>query len=210
MNITYDLLGRMLERSEELFQDAELPSLLKTLYKNRLEGATLAYRTADRALEEAENAAAKERTEVKRALEGITQPYRFVRALVTGHAPDFVLPEGLGTLRTDTDKKLAIESLLHRIDASAGEAWADELAKSEFAERAPSVIREIEEDVQARAALSRAIEARAAAFGPAVEAFTSFRAAVRAGCGPTSRFYRRIAPLGSRALAGDPAATPVS
>ncbi len=203
MIISYSMLGRYLERSDELAGDAELPPLLKSFHAARLVAPTAAFRTAHVALVAAESAASKERGEVKKALESIAQPYRFVRALVTGHAPDFVLPEALGSLATDTDKKLALEALLHRIDASAGEAWADELAQSEFAKRAPDVIREIEEDAAARTALSRAIETRAATFGPAYEAFMAFRAAVRAGCGPTSRLYRRIAPASTRARADE-------
>lgn len=203
MNISHDRLLRHLARSEELFRDEALPPLLKTFYTQRLAEPTARFRAAHRALEDAENAAAKERSEVRAALDAIARPYQLVRVLIAANAPERQLPSRFGALKTDTDKKLALSALLHVIDDCAALPWAAGLDESEFAERAPEVIRELEEDTHARSSLYAAVKARAATFGPAMEAFMSFRAAVRAGLGANTSAYRRIAPTPERGGADD-------
>lgn len=192
MAVSYDLLRRQLERADESLTQPELPAALRSLHAARVAGPAAAYRAAYDALVRAEDAAAKERREMREAVTGIAAAYRFTRALVAGHQPDLVLPDSLTKLTTDTDRKLAIESLLHRIESNAGTAWADELAQTEFATKAAAVVQEIHEDITARASLSKAVEARAVAFGPAYEAMIAYRIAVRAGVGSASPIYRRL------------------
>lgn len=192
MGISYELLRRQLERAQESLTHPELPAGLGSLYEARLKGPAAAFTAAQAGLVAAEDAASKERREVKEALASLVQPYRYVRALVAGHLPDVGLPDTLAVLPTDTDKKLAIEALLLRIESNAGQAWADELAKSEFATRAPQVVKEIVDDIASRSALSSAVAARAAAYGPASDGLVAYRAAVRAGAGSASPIYKRL------------------
>jgi hypothetical protein len=106
--------------------------------------------------------------------------------------PHLVLPETLKSVRTDTDKMDAIESLQEVLEANGAAGWAQDLLGGDFGRLAPDTIREIDEAIQVDASLAAARRARAQAFGPAHEAYLSFKRLVRAACGPTSRDYRRI------------------
>ncbi len=193
MSMSYSMLDRYLERAAEVASLPETPSPVARLYSERLAPVSGAYRAAGAALIAAEAAAAKERREAGDAGTRIAGPYKLARSIVRAHDREIALPDTLAKLATDTDRKLAIGELLARIEASAGEAWADELLAHDFARLAPEAIREIDESVLASSARKRAVDTRAAAFGPAYEEFLSFKAAVRAGMGAASAAYQRLA-----------------
>jgi hypothetical protein len=103
-----------------------------------------------------------------------------------------VLPDTLKAQRTDTDQVDAIEDLVAIVDEHAGEPWAEVIASGEFGQKAPQTIKEIHEAIEANKGLSEARTARAAAYGPAYEAYLKFKRVVRDALGPASKQYKRI------------------
>src|SRR5690606_36481346 len=124
-----------------------------------------AYLAAHRGLPVAEGAAGKEVREAAEALARLDQPYREARAVALAYVRDAVLPETLSALRTDTDRKMAVEDLVDRIDDHVGEPWADELLAGPFGTEAPKAIQELEEAVAASGGLAKARLRRAETFG---------------------------------------------
>ncbi len=192
MAMSYAMLARYLERADEISRLPGLPAPILRLHGERLAPVASAFRAATAALVEAEASAAKERREAGSAIARIVAPYKLARSIVRAREKSLSLPKTLEALPTDTDRKIAIAELLSRIERSKGEAWADELLADEFARLAPEAIREVDESVHASSARKRAVDARAAAFGPAYEELLGFKAAVLAGMGSASPAYQRL------------------
>jgi hypothetical protein len=190
---SYAMLARYLERADEVSRMPEVPAPIARLYTDRLAPRAEAFRAAAAALIDAEASATKERREVDSAVARIAAPYKLARSIVRARMSELAVPENLGSLATDTDKKLAIGELLEGIERSSGEPWADEILAGDFGRLAPEAIREIDEGVLASASRKAAADARAAAAGPAYEEYLSFKAAVLAGMGRRSAAYQRLA-----------------
>ncbi len=191
-NIDYDRFTRVATRCAELASDPAQPPIVGLLYKETADLRISTFLTAGKAVDVAMTAFAKENHEALQALTVLDAPYAVARSAVLAVFPQTVLPDTLKTLPTDTDKLNAIERLLDVIDDHAGKPWADALLAGPFGQQAPKTIQEVQQAIEASKARSRAITDRAAAYGPAYEAYLAFKRVVRSACGPASREYRRI------------------
>lgn len=192
MRIDYGRFVRVTSRCGEVAAAQGASSIVAIVYKEKAEGPITAFLNAHKAVEDAESAYTKEHREGREALVQLDQPYRLARSTVAALFPDIVLPETLKSLSTDTDKMLAVERLLDIVDDHVGTPWADLLLAGPFGQLAPKVVKELSESIAADSALYQAIVARAAAYGPAYEAYLPFKRVVRDALGPGSREYRRI------------------
>jgi len=192
MAIKYKLFGRLLLRADEVASQSGISAVVTRVHGDVLKGPATAFLTAEAALTTAISAQSKESGEAKAALAKIDKSYGVARAAAMAYQPHLVLPETLKSVPTDTDKMDAIETLLEVLEVHANEGWAKELLDGEFGKLAPEAVREIDEGMRADATLSAARSARSAAYGPAYDAYLSFKRVVRAACGPKSREYHRI------------------
>ncbi|MFO0758672.1 MAG: hypothetical protein U0359_19415 [Byssovorax sp.] len=162
------------------------------VYQQVLAPLLKTYLFADDAVTAAESSFAKENHELSAALgrprRALPRGLSVTAAFVTG----VVLPDTPKSQRTDTDKMSAIEDLIGVIDDHAGETWADLLAQGAFGKKGPETMKEIMEAIEANKELTEARKARAAAYGPAYEAYLKLKRVVRDVCGPTSKQYKRI------------------
>ncbi|MCU0689902.1 MAG: hypothetical protein MUF54_00740 [Polyangiaceae bacterium] len=190
--MNFKVFVRLLKRSEELANQAGTPAIVARVYKERVEGPANAFLSANDTLRTVLGDNSKENAEAASALKAIDKPYSVARCAALAYMPHLVLPETLKAVRTDTDKMDAIESLQEVLEANGAAGWSQDLLGGDFGRLAPDTIREIDEAIQADASLTAARRARAQAFGPAYEAYLSFKRVVRAACGSVSREYRRI------------------
>ncbi|MDI1480049.1 hypothetical protein [Polyangium sp. y55x31] len=190
--IDYKRFYRILTRCQELGTDAGARPVVGRVYADVLKGSAEAFLTAHKSVLAGESAAGKEGAEANAALVSIDQPYREARAVALAYVPTLAVPDTLKRQPTDTDKVNALEELLDAIDDHVGTPWADEIVNGEFGQRAPMVIKEIRESVEANTALANAKHARATAYGPAYEKYLSFKRVVREVHGPSSKEYKRI------------------
>ena len=218
MNIDYDRFTRVLTRCVEVATDPAQPPILASVYKAMAEEKITTFLSAAKKVDTALTAFTKENREALKALDTLDAPYRVARAAVLAVLPETVLPDALKSQRTDTDKLNAIERLLDLIDDHAGQPWADNLLQGELGQKAPAAVKEINEAITAGKDRVTALTARAAAYGPAYEAYLAFKRVVRNACGPGSKEYRRIhlraspgsagkAEAGADATDGEPAPT---
>ncbi|UJR79135.1 hypothetical protein [Sandaracinus amylolyticus] len=194
MQIDYPRLMRLLTRCEELATATDTDPAVARVHRERLAPEAGAFRSAYDALPAAETTSATERREAHAALDRIDQPFRKARAIAKAYVSELSTPDTLKTLRTDTDRLLAIEALLDTLEerAEGGAEWAREELAGAFGTLAPDVIRELGEVVAADAQLSSARDARARAYGPAYERYLHFKNVVRQAYGARSPQYRRI------------------
>jgi len=192
MSINYKLFARLMNRASEVAKQGGIPPIVTRVHNERLKAPAEAFLSACAALDKAVGNRAKEGGEAGDALERIDKPYAVARATALAYLPHLVLPETLKSVATDTDKMVAIETLIEVLEARVSEAWAKELLDGAFGKQAPSVVKEIDDAIQADAALAEARAARAEAYGLAYDEYLSFKRVVRAACGPTSREYHRI------------------
>ena len=190
--IDYARFTRALNRCEEVAQEPGMKASVVLVYKGVLGPVSEAYLAADDKVTKAESSFGKENKEAIDALEALDGTYREARSVVAAFVPGIVLPDTLKTCRTDTDKVDAIEDLMGIVDEHAGEKWADALSSGDFGTKAPATIKEIHEAVEANKGLSEARTARAAAYGPAYEAYLKLKRVVRNALGPASKQYKRI------------------
>lgn len=192
MSIDYDRFERVTTRCVEVGTDPGLPSIIGLLFKETAEAPIQAFLQASTAVDSAMSAFGRENREALDALNKLDGPYRSARSAVLAVLPETVLPSTLKSQPTDTDKLNAIERLVDVIDDHMGKAWADVLLAGDFGQQAPKAVKELNEAIAANKALSKAIGARAAAFGPAYEVYLRFKRVVRDTLGPGSKEYRRI------------------
>jgi hypothetical protein len=190
--IDYARFTRALNRCGEIAKEPGMKASVLMVYKDVLMPAAQSYLTADDKVTAAESSFGKEAKEAVDALEALDGLYRETRSVVAAFVTGIVLPDTLKTQRTDTDKVDAIEDLVGILDEHTGEAWADTLMSGEFGQKAPKTIKEIYEAIEANKGLSDARTARAAAHGPAYEAYLKFKRVVRDALGPASKQYKRI------------------
>jgi hypothetical protein len=208
MDIDYTTFNRLLVRAEEVATEPDANASVKRVYDDRTHEPAMVFRNAHTALGSAETKAKKETGEGRAALAAIDSPYRVTRSAALSFVPSLTLPSTLKQQPTDTDKMLAIRSLLRELDArDETEAWAAAELAGEFGRLAPDTIREIEEWVQANKDLQHARDARASATGLAYERFLAFKDVVRQAYGSKSRQYKRIH-LRSAAEEPEPEPTP--
>ena len=191
-NIDYGRFVRVLTRCTEVAAQPGLPPIVSIVYKDRSEAPIAAFLTACKTTENTMAAVVKESGEATAALDKLDAPYRVGRSTVAAMLGNVALPSTLKSQPTDTDKLNAIERLLDMIDDHAGQPWADHLLQGELGTQAPKTIKELTEAVAANKAMSKAQLERAAAYGPAYEAYLGFKRVVRDALGPTSKEYKRI------------------
>lgn len=192
MAIDYKRFQRVMDRCKEVGTDPKSPTIVGLVYKSKAEGPIMAYLEAEKAVTAALSAYTKERREGLEALEKIDGPYRAARSVAAAMVPDRRLPDTLKSEPTDTDQVRAVEGLLDAVDDHVGTPWADELLAGPFGQLAPQVVKEVYESISANKDLAKAITNRAAAYGPAYEAYLPFKRVVRETLGPASLQYRRI------------------
>jgi len=190
--IDFGRMERVLTRCEELAQQAETATSVKTVYRDLLAPLCKEYLEAHRAIAAAETSFAKENREAIEHLDALDQPYREARSVYVMYFPDAVLPGTLKVQATATERKNAIAYLLDLVDDHIGEKWADELLAGPFGQKAAQVIQEVDEATLASTQLSEARTRRANAYGRAYETYLAFKNVVRNTHGPKSPQYRRI------------------
>ncbi|MFO0759263.1 MAG: hypothetical protein U0359_22415 [Byssovorax sp.] len=190
--IDYARFSRILHRCEEIAEEPGMKTSVVLVYQQVLAPLLKTYLFADDAVTAAESSFAKENHEASAALVALDGPYREARSVTAAFVTGVVLPDTLKSQRTDTDKMSAIEDLIGVIDDHAGETWADSLAQGAFGKKGPETMKEIMEAIEANKELTEARKARAAAYGPAYEAYLKLKRVVRDVCGPTSKQYKRI------------------
>ncbi|MEO7329873.1 MAG: hypothetical protein ABI193_14945 [Minicystis sp.] len=190
--IDYARFTRVLNRCEEVAQEPGMKASVVLVYKEVLKGPSQAYLAADDGVTKAGSSFGKENKEALGALQALDGVYREARSVVAAFVTGIVLPDTLKTCRTDTDKVDAIEALVGIFDEHTGEKWADTLSSGDFGTRALVTIKEIHEAIEANKGLSEARTARAAAYGPAYEAYLKLKRVVRNALGPASKQYKRI------------------
>ena len=190
--IDYARFSRILLRCDEVAEEPGMKASVVLVYQKVLGPVLKTYLSADDAVTAAESSFGKENHEASAALQGLDRLYREARSVAAAFVAGVVLPDTLKSQRTDTDKISAIEDLIGIIDEHAGEAWADALAQGPFGKKGPETIKEILEAVEANKDLTEARMERAAAYGPAYEAYLKFKRVVRDALGPTSKQYKRI------------------
>ncbi|TKD04480.1 hypothetical protein [Polyangium fumosum] len=190
--IDYKRFYRLLARCQDLGTDVNARPVVARVYGDVLKVVGEAFLTAHKTVVAGESAAGKEGAEANAALVSIDQPYREARAVALAYVPTLLVPDTLKRQPTDTDKVTALEDLLDAVDDHLGTPWADEIVNGDFGQRAPHVIKEIRESVEANTALANAKTTRATAYGPAYEKYLSFKRVVREVHGPSSKEYKRI------------------
>jgi hypothetical protein len=190
--IDYTRFNRVLTRSAEIAVEPGMKPSIVRVYNDVLKEPAARFRTAHRAVSQAEGNFRKENSEALDALNALDRPYRETRSVVLAYAPSVILPATLKVQKTDTDKLNAIESLIDTLDDHAGAAWAEEQTKGTFGQLAPQTVIELNEAIAANKALSGARDERAAAYGPAYERYLRFKRVVRDGLGARSKQYKRI------------------
>jgi hypothetical protein len=208
MAIDYVRFVRVTTRCAEVGTDPGISSIVGLIYKETAEAPMKAFLEASTAVDNATSAFAKENKEALAALSKLDGPYRVARSAVVAVLPETVLPDTLKTQPTDTDKLIAIERLLDVIDDNVGTPWANALLVGEFGQQAPKTVKELTEAIAANKTHAKAVTARAAAYGPAYEAYLPFKRVVRDALGPASKEYRRIhlraSPGGGKQDDGEP------
>ncbi len=193
MAIDYGRFDRILARSAEIAERADADASVKRVYSERFAEQAKAFRVAHKGAKNAEKSASKERMEAFEALAKIDQPYLKARAVAKLYVTDLAIPDTLKQLDTDTERADAVRDLLNLLDDhDDAPGWAQELTSGEFGTLAPEAVREIQEWIHANGDLEKAIDARAAAYGPAYERYLGFKDVVRNTYTPSSVHYRRI------------------
>lgn len=209
MSIDYLRFLRMVIRSGDIVERADVIAIVKTVYEHAFKALGTEFIRAHRAIENIEKAYKKERGEGLVILEKIDQPYIEARTAMGIFIKDLALPKTLKTLTTATDKRDAIARMLEILDAHDDEpGWAKDITDGAFGRLALEAIREISEWIKADGDLEKAIRERAAAFAAAYPAFLDFRSQVRASYGTSSVHHRRLIVRANGKLAvDDPADT---
>ena len=207
-SIDHSRFVRILERCSEIAKQSGLQPIVAVTYNDSLKSAADAFRAAHAAVAKKEMAWGKENGQALEALRSFDRAYTTARAAAKAFVPAPRVPETLKSLPTDTDKKLAVETLLDVIDDHPQETWAKTLLEGEFGLRAPVVVKELEEAIEANKQLSAARTERAKLYGPAYEKYLPFKRVVRSACGSTSREYQRIHLRGSGTIEDDDAPKP--
>lgn len=197
MTIDHMRMVRVLIRCGDLATPADVDPSVRRVYQEKLASFARTYLGANTALASAETNAKEERREAIAALEVIEAPYMKARAVAVVYVPELSVPDTLKTCPTDTDRVIAIQSLRDTLDDFDDEpGWAQDLTNpadpNSFGALADTAIREINEGVGADSAVEKARRERAAAYGPAYEAYLGFKNVVRNTYGRSSIQYRRI------------------
>jgi hypothetical protein len=203
-SIDYGRFYRLLTRCTEVAAQAGLPGIVSIVYKDKAEAPIVAFINGCKGTETAMASFVKENREALEALGQLDGPYRVGRSTVAAMIGQIALPDTLKSQPTDTDKLNAIERLVDVIDDYAGQPWADSLLQGELGTQAPKTVKELTEAIAANKVLAKAQLDRAAAYGPAYEAYLGFKRVVRDALGPNSKEYKRIH---LRATSGTPAET---
>jgi hypothetical protein len=205
--IDYARMTRVCTRVRELAEEPTTKSLIKQVYADRTRAEVEEYLAADAAMAAAEGTLRKEAREAAEALAEFDQPFREARAVLTAYHPDATLPETLKVLKTDTDRKNAVERLVDAVDDHVGATWADELLAGPFGQRSSALLKELDDAITANSALAEARDRRAKAYGLAYERYIAFKNVVRNTYGAKSPQYRRIH-VRADGSAGDEAVVP--
>jgi hypothetical protein len=193
MAIDHARFVRVLARAQQLGGRPTVKPIVKTVWAQKLEPAASRYFGAHRRLQDIEKKRDKERGEGLASLVLIQQPYEEARTAMRNFVTDVALPKSLGSLRTATDKRMAIARMLEIVgERRATEQWAADIAEGPFGTLAPAAIREIDEWIEADEEHEEAVRDRAAAYEEAYKLFLGFRQQVAASYGESSIHYRRL------------------
>jgi hypothetical protein len=204
MGIDYPRMIRVTIRSEELSTRGDVIPIVRTVYQQKLAAPAGEFIASHKAIENAEKAREKERSEGLVMLAKIEQPYVEARTAMAIFIDDLALPKALSALSTATDKRDAIATMWEMLDERDDEpGWAKDLTDGPFGQLALEAIREITEWIAADGNLEKAVRNRAAAYAVAYPAFLAFRGQVRASYGKSSIHYRRLLVRSNGKLAVD-------
>lgn len=192
MQVSHPRHFRILNRCVEIANEPGAPPAVTHVYASVLKEPLETYLATSEAFVVKSDAWRKENGEALKALENFVGTFETGRSALAAMHPDETLPDPLKSAPTDTDKGSAIEGLLHSVEKHKPEPWAEALLSGEFGTKAPLVVAEIDQAVQASKDLTAACDARAAAFGQSYEKFLAFKRVVRSAFGPTSKQYHRI------------------
>jgi hypothetical protein len=201
--IDYERFYRVLTRCGEIAREQGMKASVVRVYLDVLKPAAERFRSAHKAVADAEAAFRKEASEALAALEALDGSYKETRSVVLSFEPHTALPDTLNATKTDTEKLNAIEALLDVLDDHEGEAWADEQEQSAFGQRAAGAVKEVNEAITANKALAAAGDLRAEAYGPAYERYLRFKRVVRDALGARSAHYKLIHLRGPSAADGE-------
>jgi hypothetical protein len=190
--VKHNRMVRSLERAGEVAHDPAVSEGVKLLYDDVLAAKATAFRLAHETVRTAQAAVVRANLKRQQQLAVFASPYALTRVIVLAHDPGAQLPETLKAQATDTDTLVAVSDVLSIVQLHAGEPWAEQLLADSFGTLAPAVKTALEDAIAANKALWIAQRDRADAFGPAYEAFLSFKRAVRADLGASSPHYRRL------------------
>jgi len=204
-SLDFTRMVRVLDRCAELPTQPGIPGIIAMAYNDKLKQVSEAFRAAHVAVDKQEMAWGKENKEAVEALRKFDATFSTARAAVLAYVPAPKVPATLKALPTETDKKIAVETLLDLVDDNAEQPWGKMLLEGDFGKGAPGVLKEIEESIAANKVFSAARAERAKLYGPAWEGYLSFKRIVRAALGPASKEYRRIHIRGTGTIEDDPA-----
>jgi hypothetical protein len=190
--MNYQLLNRVLLRSEEIVAEPAMSSTVTNIYDDVLKSKAEAYRIAFDTIAVAESKHRQAKLEASVALKMFDNPYKAARASVMAVDPTRVLPATLSAQGTDTDTLYAIKTLVKAIKEYIGQTWADGLLSGEFGAASADVMTKLSASILANKAFAEAVTARAEAFDPAYTAFMAFKRVVRYALGPKSKQYKRL------------------
>ena len=204
MRIDYPRMVRVAIRSDELAAREDVIPIVRTVYQQKLAAAVAEFIASHKAIENAEKAHEKERSEALIMLAKIEQAYIEARTAMAIFIDDLALPKALSTLSTATDKRDAIATRWEMLDERDDEpGWAKDLTDGRFGQLALETIREITEWIAADGNLEKAVRARAAAYAAVYPPFLAFRGQVKASYGKTSVHYRGLVVRSNGKLAVD-------
>jgi hypothetical protein len=192
-SIDYARFALVLQRCKEIAGDSSASPQLKAAYRDMLQAAAERYLLVHDRATHAERGFERQNGKFFEAMTALDPLYVISRSVVKEYFPDAGLPPNLLELASLFEKAAAVETLLNIIDDTfVDESWAAKEINSQFARKAPSLIRELGEAVIASSELASALETRSVAYGPAFERHLVFKRIVRQHAGPHSGQYQSI------------------
>ena len=118
--------------------------------------------------------------------------YRATRSVALAFHPALKVPETLKRQTTDTDKLIAVTTLVDLVTSHATEDWAKDELAGEFGSLSQTYTAELNLVITNARLLSTAKQTRATLYPEAYEKFLSFKQVVKDTLGASSPEYRRL------------------
>jgi hypothetical protein len=190
--LEFDFIYRILTRAAEVASEPGMNICVVNAYDGLLKGPSDVFCKAHQDVCDALSSYRKDTRDAVEAFDVFDTHYKLARTMVRAFVPEKILPDTLRSLTADTDKLIAVGSLLGTLSKHAGEKWADDILAGEFGVQGPKVMKDLEDAIASNKALAEARDARAEAYGPAYEKLVVFRRVVRAALGSRSKQYKRL------------------